>query len=81
MLGESNFHKIDVGDLISWTDLGRSKRKRRGLVLQKWISTEKSDILSPKERKIAMLRVVDSYDNKIVNIYAINAKIESKRTT
>jgi len=78
MLGESNFHKIDVGDLISWTDLGKSRRKRRGLVLQKWIST---DLLSSEERKIAMLKVVDSFNNKIVNIYAINAKIESKRTT
>ena len=78
MLGESNFHKIDVGDLISWTDIGRSRRKRRGLVLQKWIST---DFLSSEERKIAMLKVVDSFDNKIVNIYAINAKIESKSTT
>ena len=81
MLGESNFQKIDVGDLISWTDLGISKRKRRGLVLQKWISTEKSDILSSKERKIAMLKVVDGSENKIVNILAINAKIESKSTT
>lgn len=78
MLGESNFQKIDVGDLISWTDIGRSRRKRKGLVLQKWIST---DFLSSEERKIAMLKVVDSFDNKIVNIYAINAKIESKRTT
>lgn len=78
MLGESNFNKISIGDLVSWTDLGRSRRKRRGLVLQKWIST---DLMSPDERKIAMLKVVDSFDNKIVNIYAINAKIESKSTT
>lgn len=78
MLGESNFNKISIGDLVSWTDLGRSRRKRRGLVLQKWIST---DLMSSDERKIAMLKVVDSFDNKIVNIYAINAKIESKSTT
>jgi hypothetical protein len=78
MLGESNFNKISIGDLVSWTDLGRSRRKRRGLVLQKWVST---DLMSSDERKIAMLKVVDSFDNKIVNIYAINAKIESKSTT
>lgn len=78
MLGKSQYSQIDVGDLVSWTDLGRSRRKRRGLVLQKWIST---DLMSSDERKIAMLKVVDSFDNKIVNIYAINAKIESKSTT
>jgi hypothetical protein len=78
MLGESNFKKISIGDLVSWTDLGRSRRKRRGLVLQKWVSI---DNMSSDERKIAMLKVVDSFDNKIVNIYAINAKIESKSTT
>jgi|13_taG_2_1085334.scaffolds.fasta_scaffold00650_11 hypothetical protein len=78
MLGKANFDTIDVGDLISWTNLSKHSRKRRGLVLEKWI---KIGTESLTERKVAMLRVVDFLDNQITNIYAINARIESKRTT
>lgn len=78
MLGKANFDTIDVGDLISWTNISKQTRKRRGLVLEKWIKTGSESLM---ERKVAMLRVVDFLDNQITNIYAINARIESKRTT
>ena len=78
MLGEVNFSRISVGDLISWTEISRERRKRKGIVLKKFVIT---DFGLYKERKVAMLKVVDGADNKIVNILAINAKIESKSTT
>ena len=78
MLGKANFDTIDVGDLISWTNISKQTRKRRGLVLEKWIKVGSESLM---ERKVAMLRVVDFLDNQITNIYAINARIESKRTT
>ncbi len=79
MLGKANFDTIDVGDLISWTNISKQTRKRRGLVLEKWIKVGSEPLMV--ERKVAMLRVVDFLDNQITNIYAINARIESKRTT
>lgn len=78
MLGKANFDTINVGDLISWTNISKQTRKRRGLVLEKWIKVGSEPLM---ERKVAMLRVVDFLDNQITNIYAINARIESKRTT
>ena len=78
MLGEVNFSRINVGDLISWTEISRETRKRKGIVLKKFIAT---DFDLHKGRKVAMQKVVDGADNKIVNILAINAKIESKSTT
>tara|TARA_R110002153_G_C13317634_1_gene496823 strand:+ start:590 stop:826 length:237 start_codon:yes stop_codon:yes gene_type:complete len=78
MFGKVNFLRISVGDLISWTDISRSNKRRTGIVLKKFVA---SGCTSIAERKIAMLKVVDSSDNKIVNILAINAKIESKSTT
>tara|TARA_R100001591_G_C4327552_1_gene177184 strand:- start:698 stop:934 length:237 start_codon:yes stop_codon:yes gene_type:complete len=78
MLGEVNFSRISVGDLISWTEISRQRKKRKGIVLKKFVVT---DLDLHKGRKIAMLKVVDGEDNKIVNILAINAKIESKSTT
>ena len=73
-----NYDRIHVGDLVSWCDISINRRKRQGLVLKKWIKNISDKF---EKRKIAMLRVVDFYDNQIINIYAINAKIESKRTT
>jgi hypothetical protein len=78
VLGETQYNQIDVGDLVSWTDLNKDKRKRRGIVLKKF---ESKDFTLLVERKVAMLKVADLYDNQIVNILAINAKIESKSTT
>ena len=78
MLGQVNFSRIDVGDLVSWTDISKNKKKRKGIVLKKFII---DDSHSSKKRKIAMLKVVDTFDNQIVNILAIIAKIESKSTT
>ena len=78
MLGEVNFSRISVGDLISWTEISRERRKRKGIVLKKFVITN-FDL--HKGRKVAMLKVIDGADNKIVNILAINAKIESKSTT
>lgn len=78
MLGKAKFSTIVIGDLVYWTDISRRMKKRRGLVLEKWIDNTHGN---PEGRKIAMLRVVDFQDNQIINIYAINAKIESKSTT
>lgn len=78
MLGNTNFLRINVGDLISWTDISRDRKKRTGIVLRKFVA---NDYSLHKERKVAMLKVVDGADNRIVNILAINAKIESKSTT
>jgi hypothetical protein len=78
MLGKAKFSTIVIGDLVYWTDISRRMKKRRGLVLEKWIDSNHGN---PEGRKIAMLRVVDFQDNQIINIYAINAKIESKSTT
>tara|TARA_Y100000114_G_scaffold53820_1_gene49135 strand:+ start:1593 stop:1838 length:246 start_codon:yes stop_codon:yes gene_type:complete len=78
VLGEANFSRISVGDLISWTEISKERRKRKGIVLKKFVVT---DLDLHKERKVAMLKVVDGSENKIVNILAINAKIESKSTT
>ena len=78
MLGETNYSRIDVGDLVSWTDISKKKKKRRGIVLEKFVGKE---IGFQRQRKVAMLKVVDGNSNEIVNILAINAKIESKSTT
>jgi hypothetical protein len=77
MLGEVDYNMISVGDLISWTVLGDKRSKRKGIVLKKWIKTDSSSW----DRKIGMLKVADVFDNQIVNIYAINARIQSKSTT
>ncbi len=78
MLGEVNFSRISVGDLISWTEIGKENRKRKGIVLKKYVLGYGE---SHRQRKIAMLKVVDGSCNTIVNILALNAKIESKSTT
>ena len=78
MLGEANFSRISVGDLISWTEISKERRKRKGIVLKKFVVT---DLDLHKERKVAMLKVIDGSENKIVNILALIAKIESKSTT
>ena len=78
MLGEANFSRISVGDLISWTEISKERRKRKGMVLKKCVVT---DLDLHKERKVAMLKVIDGSENKIVNILALIAKIESKSTT
>ena len=78
VLGEANFSRISVGDLISWTEISKERRKRKGIVLKKFVVT---DLDLHKERKVAMLKVIDGSENKIVNILALIAKIESKSTT
>ena len=78
VLGEANFSRISVGDLISWSEISKERRKRKGIVLKKFVVT---DLDLHKERKVAMLKVIDGSENKIVNILALIAKIESKSTT
>ena len=78
VLGEANFSRISVGDLISWTEISKERRKRKGIVLKKFVVT---DLDLHKERKVAMLKVIDGSENKIVNILALIDKIESKSTT
>ena len=78
VLGEANFSRISVGDLISWTEISKERRKRKGIVLKKFVVT---DLDLHKERKVAMLKVIDGSENKIVNILALIAKLESKSTT
>jgi len=74
MLGEVNYLRIKVGDLVSWRDITENDPNQYGIVLSKYVSTL-------KERKICMLKVVSTKDNMIKNILAIIVKIESKKTT
>lgn len=74
LFGEANYNRIHVGDLISWTDLSEEKVKQFGIVLSKYITTL-------KHRKVCMLKVVSTKDNRMKNILAVIVKIESKMTT
>jgi len=74
MLGETNFNRINVGDLVSWKDITENDPDQFGIVLSKYISDLKS-------RKICMLKVAATKDNTIKNILALIVKIESKKTT
>ncbi len=74
MLGEVNYLRIKVGDLVSWRDMTENDPDQFGIVLSKYIS-------NLKERKICMLKVASTKDNMIKNILAIIVKIESKKTT
>lgn len=73
-MGEANFNRIGVGDLVSWKDITENDPDQYGIVLAKYIS----DL---KNRKICMLRVAATKDNMIKNILALIVKIESKKTT
>lgn len=74
MLGEKNYSRIKVGDLVSWKDMTENDPDQYGIVLSKYVS-------NLKERKICMLKVASTKDNMIKNILAIIVKIESKKTT
>ena len=74
MLGEVNYLRIKVGDLVSWRDMTENDPDQFGIVLSKYIS-------NLRERKICMLKVASTKDNMIKNILAIIVKIESKKTT
>ena len=74
MLGEANFNRINVGDLVSWKDITENDPDQFGIVLSKYISDLQS-------RKICMLKVAATKDNMIKNILALIVKIESKKTT
>ena len=74
ILGETNFNRISVGDLVSWKDITENDPDQFGIVLSKYISDLKS-------RKICMLKVAATKDNNIKNILALIVKIESKKTT
>lgn len=74
MLGEANYERIRVGDLVSWKDITENDPDQYGIVLSKYIS----DL---KNRKICMLKVAATKDNMIKNILALIVKIESKKTT
>tara|TARA_Y100000592_G_C5365196_1_gene265663 strand:+ start:141 stop:386 length:246 start_codon:yes stop_codon:yes gene_type:complete len=74
MLGEANYLRIKIGDLVSWRDMTENDPDQYGIVLSKYVS-------NLKERKICMLKVASTKDNMIKNILAIIVKIESKKTT
>ena len=74
MLGEANYERIMIGDLVSWRDMTENDPDQYGIVLSKYVS-------NLKERKICMLKVASTKDNMIKNILAIIVKIESKKTT
>ena len=74
MLGEINYRRIKVGDLVSWRDMTENDPDQYGIVLSKYVS-------NLHERKICMLKVASAKDNMIKNILAIIVKIESKKTT
>ena len=74
MLGESNFDRIRIGDLVSWKDITENDPNQYGIVLSKYISNIET-------RKICMLKVASTKDNMIKNILALIVKIESKKTT
>ncbi len=74
MLGEANYTRIMIGDLVSWRDMTENDPDQYGIVLSKYIS-------NLEHRKICMLRVASTKDNTIKNILAIIVKIESKKTT
>ena len=74
MLGEANYNRIGIGDLVSWKDITENDPDQYGIVLSKYIS----DL---KNRKICMLKVAATKDNMIKNILALIVKIESKKTT
>jgi len=74
MLGEANYERIRVGDLVSWKDITENDPDQYGIVLSKYVS----DL---KNRKICMLKVAATKDNMIKNILALIVKIESKKTT
>ena len=74
MLGEVNYERISIGDLVSWRDMTENDPDQYGIVLSKYVS-------NLKHRKICMLKVVSTKDNMIKNILAIIVKIESKKTT
>jgi len=78
MLGENNYSRLKVGDLISWADISKDRHKRIGLILEKWIY---QDNYYKSSRKVAMLRVTEAGTNEILNILALNVKIESQNTT
>ena len=74
MLGEANYERIKVGDLVSWRDMTENDPDQYGIVLSKYVS-------NLQHRKICMLKVASTKDNMIKNILAIIVKIESKKTT
>tara|TARA_B100001094_G_C18098331_1_gene754284 strand:+ start:1062 stop:1286 length:225 start_codon:yes stop_codon:yes gene_type:complete len=73
MLGETNYIRIEVGDLISWKDIGEADPLRFGIVIKKYVS----DV---DDRKICMLKVAATDNSQIKNILALIVKIESKKT-
>tara|TARA_R110001599_G_scaffold201428_2_gene398235 strand:- start:93 stop:356 length:264 start_codon:yes stop_codon:yes gene_type:complete len=75
IFGKTNYDRVHVGDLVSWADISMGKRKRKGLVLKKWIYEENYS------RKVAVLKVAEVGSDVILNILAINVKIESQITT
>jgi predicted site-specific integrase-resolvase len=73
-LGEANYRRISVGDLVSWKDITENDPEQFGIVLSKYISRLHN-------RNICMLKVASTKDNMVKNILAIIVKIESKMTT
>lgn len=73
MLGETNYTRIEVGDLISWKDISEADPLRFGIVIKKYVS----DV---DDRKICMLKVAATDNSQIKNILALIVKIESKKT-
>jgi hypothetical protein len=73
MLGETNYARIEVGDLISWKDISESDPMRYGIVIKKYVS-------QAGDRKICMLKVAATDNSQIKNILALIVKIESKKT-
>jgi len=78
IFGKTNYDRVHVGDLVSWGDISMSRRKRQGLVLKKWIKWTYED---KYPRKVAMLKIAEMGSEVILNILAINIKIESQNTT
>ena len=74
MLGETNYCRICIGDLVSWKDMTENDPDQFGIVLSKYI-------FNSEQRKICMLKVASTKDNMIKNILALIVKIESKKTT
>jgi len=74
MLGEINYDKISVGDLVSWKDITENDPNQFGIVLSKYVS-------HVENRNIGMLKVACTATNQVKNILALIVKIESKNTT
>ena len=78
IFGKMNYDRVHVGDLVSWDDISMKRHRRQGLVLKKWVKLIYED---KYPRKVAMLKIAEMGSDAILNILAINVKIESQNTT